>query len=536
MTLKFSRQSKGGAMFSELNVIDFRTLKNRTFLLGRYITMLSGWNATGKSTVLALLANSSELKLKDGKTYIGKRFRANFSEILKGSHHDKSRSSHRASLTWDYANFSLTKTFRTTWQSGDRFRLIPAGKDPDTGKETSAKFPVPVIYLGLSRLYPLGETTDDQLQDSQLTFKHAEDENWFFEKHNHILSLTDDIRGVMSIDFKSAKKNTFGVNTATYDWKTNSSGQDNLGQILLAILSFRNLKRENPAKFQGGLLLIDELEATFHPKAQEKIIELLIKEAKTIGFQVVFTTHSLAIAEMFSEKVRSNDGNMRYYYFTKGNNILEIWENPPFSDIENDLLLLPIAKRQLRKLTVYTEDSEARWLLRKLLKSKYAKISAPNITIGCQALIDLMNVEPAFKDYLVVFDGDLQNGSKGTERIRKNKNNFLKLPPDDGKTSPEKLLFDFINSRRSDRFFGEQHKKNKRIKKEYFDEHGLKGGGKAERDLYKAWFSKHVHVFESTKIIDYWIAENQSAYNAFLTAFKEKYNRLAVKLSLNEIA
>ena len=69
-------------MFKKLIVHDFRILKNVEFELGRYATMLSGWNATGKSTVLALLANGTELKSKYAKTYNDGTFRAEFSEIL----------------------------------------------------------------------------------------------------------------------------------------------------------------------------------------------------------------------------------------------------------------------------------------------------------------------------------------------------------------------------------------------------------------------------------------------------------------------
>ena len=72
-------------MFKNIKINNFRVLKNINIDLGRYITVLAGWNATGKSTLLALLANSTELKVGEGRTYSEKQFRAEFSEIIKGS-------------------------------------------------------------------------------------------------------------------------------------------------------------------------------------------------------------------------------------------------------------------------------------------------------------------------------------------------------------------------------------------------------------------------------------------------------------------
>jgi len=72
-------------MYKELNIHDFRQFKNIDIRLGKVLTVLAGRNSTGKSTILGILANSGELKKKDGLTYTNGQFRAEFSEILKGS-------------------------------------------------------------------------------------------------------------------------------------------------------------------------------------------------------------------------------------------------------------------------------------------------------------------------------------------------------------------------------------------------------------------------------------------------------------------
>ncbi len=72
-------------MFRSLKINSFRMFTDKEIYLGRYVTALAGRNSTGKSTVLGMLGNSSELKKKEGATYTDGRFRAEFSELFKGS-------------------------------------------------------------------------------------------------------------------------------------------------------------------------------------------------------------------------------------------------------------------------------------------------------------------------------------------------------------------------------------------------------------------------------------------------------------------
>ena len=75
------------------------------------------------------------------------------------------------------------------------------------------------------------------------------------------------------------------------------AGQDNIGQIITAILSFKRLKSNLGDNYKGGILLIDELDASMFPAAQHKLIEFLFKHSSKLDLQVVFTTHSIEILE-----------------------------------------------------------------------------------------------------------------------------------------------------------------------------------------------------------------------------------------------
>ena len=285
-------------MYKKIQIKDFRLFQNQTILLGKYLTVLSGRNSTGKSTILGMIANSGELKKKDGVTYSSKAFRAEFSELFKGSRQFDSIGPDRFEITLCDENGSETdyRSFRTAWQTKDkfrkkqqdgaageqgktppakedkkekapheeRFRVIPF-KKLDDGKKTEAKFNYPVLYLGLSRLFPIGESQDGTISTKAISFKSEEHHKWFVEKYKSILSMQTDVQEVTNYSIgETDKKSGIGVSTDHYDYLTNSSGQDNLGQILFALLSFRKLKEEQGNSWQGGVLLIDEIDATLH--------------------------------------------------------------------------------------------------------------------------------------------------------------------------------------------------------------------------------------------------------------------------------
>lgn len=530
-------------MFKHIKINDFRALKNKSIELANYVTMLSGWNSTGKSTVLALLANASELKLKEGTTYDGKQFKADFSEILKGSKLFDPTEANRLEITWcDEKKNEIIKSFRTTWQknddkTGERFRVIPF--DKNDGNE--AKFPFPIIYLGLSRLYPLGEISSKDIKTKVQKFSSNEDEEWFKYNYNDILSTNDNILEIDNIDVSLAtdsklRKNKSGITTDKYDWQTNSSGQDNLGRILLALLSFKSLKQKQEKKFKGGMLLIDELEASLHPKAQEKLIDLLISQSKKLGIQIVFTTHSLTMIKYFIQKQSEKDTkNLLNYYFNIPDDKLEIEKNVSIEYIEKDLLVQQYKreKKTHNKIVVYTEDPENRWFFKHLLKSQIKKyLTILDIHISCNHLVSLMNIDPEFANRIVVFDGDFS--TRGKNGITKNKNNFIELPTNGELESPEKTLRDFILSNKSDEYLSKESKKYHIIKKRFFRTPSIntKGDDSKERELYKKWFNHHKELFEDSKIMKYWIKENKENVDEFQKNFNKVFNHLAQKLSI----
>lgn len=551
-------------MYQKIQIKDFRLFQNHTILLGKYLTVLSGRNSTGKSTILGMIANSGELKKKDGVTYSSRAFRAEFSELFKGSRRFDKTGPDRFLITMadENGNEIDYRSFRTAWQTKDkfrkkqedgnvtassdearkdkepneeRFRVIPFKKLED-GKKTEAKFNYPVLYLGLSRLFPIGESLDSSISSKSISFKSDVHRKWFVEKYKSILSMQSDVQEITNYSIgETEKKSGIGISTDYYDYLTNSSGQDNLGQILLAILSFRKLKEEQGDSWQGGVLLIDEIDATLHPAAQSKLINLLTQEARNTQIQIVVTTHSISFLRDICKLTAYNNhdetvnNNVELYYLTNANRRLEMKRNPTLTEIESDLMIIS-AVQSGNKTKLYSEDAEARWFLEYLVQDYLVFVDMLDITIGCDQLINLYGADlQYFGNTLIVFDGDVTEKqlNKITKAMRDSLGNILRLP---GEKSPEQLLYEYLLSLGSDHDFWSSGAQRVGFTWDYFNEHGpLSDDYKQEKDRekYKKWFIEHRVLFENTKLMDFWKRDNPELVEKFREDFRTAHNKIA---------
>lgn len=523
-------------MYKLLKLNDFRQFNKMDIYLGRKLTVVAGRNSTGKSTILGILANSGELKKKDGTTYTDGFFRAEFSEIFHGSKKYDASGSDRIQIDIvdEDDNEVDYRKFRTAWQNDngkDRFRVIPS-KILEDGKKTEAKMQIPVIYLGLSRLFPIGEANEDKISANSIKFIDDDQRDWFVKQYTKILSIYDNISNVNNYSIgETDKKRGVGIETDKYDYLTNSSGQDNLGQILLAILSFKKLRKQRE-EWTGGLLLIDEIDATLHPAAQKRLVDLLIKEAKTNSIQVVVTTHSSDLLKHICNKTAHNNisknSDIELYYFTNANRRLEMKRNPDYSTIENDLLVESMLQNS-NKVKVYSEDSENRWFIKKLIPEYLPYVEMLDVKIGCDQLLSLYKGDVSyFGNVLIVLDGDVKDKDLETipEHLRSRLKNIIKLP---GSVRPEEVIYQYILSLEPEHPYWENASKVD-MNWTYFKENGpdsSKYTQEKEREKYKKWFVDHQTIFDSTKLFEFWINDNKSLAEEFKKNFKEAYNAVA---------
>ncbi|MDA3800377.1 MAG: AAA family ATPase [Kiritimatiellae bacterium] len=531
-------------MIHSLYIEKFRLFKDVKFEIGKRITVIAGHNAVGKSTLLGILGNMVEYKQEN---IFGKQYRTEFSEIFKGSPGFDKTGEHKGMVNFclpdSFDTISDHATFRSTWQSnGKRFRIIPDREQRDSEqniiyddkgkpKRTAAKYTLPVMYLGLSRLYPLGETSNTLENDSlELT---EEEKTWFAENYKTILSIPDDIIDISNMKTKEVKSNFTGISTNKYDALCNSAGQDNLGQILLSLLSFRRLHSQ-VENWEGGLLIIDELDATLHPIAQQKLIKFLFHEAKQDDLQIIFTSHSLSILEYIADKY---DNNVRFsqdyklIFISNANIDLKIYHNPPFELIRNNLALtLSQDDKNKSKILVYSEDDDTRWFFKKLIFGYSGKLKFVNANFGCGDLAKLLKEDSAyFSTVLFVVDGDVKkNNPKFVSQ-----NNVIALI---GTQRPEKVLFDYLNNANCE-FWDVDGLEQKGMTKKYFlidnGPHSEKYSRDAtERHRYSHWFHDQKKTIEQFRMFNYWKNANNKQVEDFRNEFIDTFNKLARKNSL----
>ena len=501
---------------------EFRQFKDKEILIAKRLTVIAGHNATGKSTILAVLANSCEFK--NATPLIKPNFRGEFREIIKASFdHDPKRQKAIEILfadTSDPAEEFLVP-FRTTWQDNNRrFRLIPKHH----GQE--GKLGYPVIYLGLSRLYPLGECSDAAALKSVPAItshfaSHPDDKTWLIEAYKHILSQSN-ITGVDPRLHPDLKQKVFaGVESDAYNGLCNSSGQDNLGQILLAILSFKKLKQqldEANVVWHGGILLIDELDATLHPAAQVRLLDLLYRESMELDLQIVFTTHSLSMLEHFyktDDELRYKDSTV--VYITTQNNVLSVKDAPLLPMIRNDMLVVDPATLSRSPILVLTEDKETRWFLEEILPERIkCQISMPEMTWGCEEIAKFnKQTFPALTKSLIVVDGDFDK--------KDNKYNLLILP---GNSSPEGIIYSFLKDLPPEHELLNGPVINKRTLEDYGPFSPKYAEQKKDREKYKKWFRDNSEFLMDLNVISFWIKDNKNEIETFISEFQSKLTNI----------
>lgn len=513
-------------IIKNVQIEKFRGFKQAEFALGTNITVIAGQNGTQKTTLLGMISQPFSISgktnpLSGEKPLCGGSYRSGFSEKFKLSASFDKPKSHEWTL--NLVNGDPDFTVESMPRSASNPDVIRFWRKGDRTKG-SGYIPLPVIYLSLSRLFPIGEDQDLDLSDEVVLTQ--EEIELYSELHNRILIIPD--APLISIDFlSSTQKKTLGASTDYYDWRMNSAGQDNIGKILLAILSFKRLKKQYPTSYKGGLLVIDELDATLYPASQIKLLDVLRKYSSQLDVQVVFTTHSLNILERSCEL--QNDPKLRdqvkVVFLRKNNHHIKIVQEPDYDYIKSMLnnVLLNVIKP--RKIRIFTEDQECIVFCRSLLGRKISSVEYIDCTFGCDSLVELVSKGvPGFRqsESIIVLDGDVSKTPATFKKARRYPH-IMVLP---GDRSPERVLAEYLYALSDDAPEWEQICEGYR-KQIAFGEESI---AEIRRDRVKAkqWFQGQQRNWgrNSSRMINLWRSKNQKICNDFVSKFLEVF-RLA---------
>lgn len=488
----------------------FRRMRQIEIPIGQRITVIAGQNGTGKSTVLGMLGQP--FGLKDAKTLFGKSCRTKFTDIFKMSPNHDVPGEHLYFL--DFRDESISDGKQHVQVKSYKRENAKAHIRFVTGATRAAgdgNIDYPVIYLGLRRTYPVGEVANPESTNPGL----KEDEvRKFREWYSSIIVPTHgrDMDPVMMS--KTGQKDTLLINTETYDFLANSAGQDNLGQILGALISFQRIKNEMGSAYKGGLLLVDELDVTLFPASQEGLMDVLYDVAIDLKLQIVFTTHSMDLLRHALELARIGD-DVSVSYLKARSSGITCETNPPFEAIESDLLIKPLPVKKGRKVEVWCEDQEAKWFLLNMMPTRLkSKCDIQAVGLSCGELGELAIREiPALKYVIFVVDAD--SNKSAPKKIINCSRRFV-LPG--GNDSPEQSLINLMMSIDDDDEFWKTCKRG--YTKQMFVKNWQdmkraweNSGGKKKRKLEKEWF-------KTEKATGLWGTNGVSAYALWKKTFE----------------
>ena len=288
------------------------------------IVAISGENGSGKSSIIQAAASV----YRESEGSVGKYYASEFFP----------------STTWDkITDASITFSARV----GDK-RIVSSIRKPSERWKGNVERPArPVRYFDLSRVLPVGgrvgyakiakskhkEVTDD----SQPFDQNRLDRLSYILNHKYVaarMALTD-VDPERRVPILQQKE-------TGYSGYHQGQGETTITELIQTDLP------------KTGLILIDEIESSLHPRAQRRLIRDLANVARERELQIILTTHSPYILEELPEDARMqifwNDEDRKVMTGVSAQFAMSKMDDAPHPDIE-----------------VYVEDEVSKTLLAEIL-------------------------------------------------------------------------------------------------------------------------------------------------------------------------
>lgn len=517
-------------IIKSVHIEQFRALKNVDFELGSKLTAIVGHNGTMKTTLLGILSQTFTISqghpMYGEKTIDGYNFRSQFKEKFKVSDKDIP-GQHKWRLEL-YPGIYKNDFFEVA--SMPRRKNEPIRFWSTEGRQAGTGYPqIPVYYLSLKRVSPIGEEKEfeylNQLTDEEQAFLSLE--------YKDIMSeLSDDIE----IDtIHSDVKYTASIHSPKHDALAISAGQDNLGKILISVLSFKRLKEKYKEDYKGGILLIDEIESTFHSLAQTRLIKRLYKYSKEYDIQFIFTTHSPSIIKAtFFDKYNTKEAKLVYLKregdFVTTKNVMEIED--VILELSGSVKNIPKAET---KITIFTEDDVAQSFVKSLLNRNHKKyVNFNPCSIGAESYLELLRVGlKPITESILILDGD-KNTPSVQSKLKRYKGKYVMFLPSN--LCPEEMFYKFLYSLDETNAFWNTEL-GQYDKKKCFANYSTLISRNADTQQYKNWFAEQEKNWGrgKSKLYNYWKISKIEEYKNFINTFISIYNQLANRYDIPQL-
>ena len=427
----------------KLSIRKFRALNNVDIEFGTHVTVICGKNGTTKSSILGVAAQIFSFE-RDYTTNTPLEFQS----ITGGKFKSLPKEHFRFSDQFDvpgsldvavelfdgYTNSNATAELELS-KRGKGARPVVRKNSTATESNKSRNFTHPVIFLSLKRLLPIAER-DYTVHDSAYL---NQNQQRFINLTNELLNKSSSVATSTAGSIQSAV-----AHADNYDQDSVSAGEDNAGQIMLALMSFRKLKEETPTTYKGGLLLIDEADAGLFPAAQKKLLGILNRECQELDLQVVMTSHSPTLIEYTYEQSQKYRKRFKTIYLSDTFGGIQSMHDMSWAKINADLLhtrtIASTSDVLLPLVNVYFEDQEGCDFFNALTYrhpvKKYVTL-LNEVSLGCSNYIQLAQrgVPEFSQKSIICLDADVD-----AAKIKK-LHTIVLLP---GILPPDQLLFEYL--------------------------------------------------------------------------------------------
>ena len=538
-------------IIKSVEIEKFRAFENASFTLGKRITAISGRNATQKTTVLGMIGQpftiSKDHPMYGCKTIDGYNFRSQFKEKFKISPEHDVIGQHKWKLelhngVYEQNYYAVESIARRQSGQAPTLRFWNA----ESRARGAGYIQLPVYFLSLSRLFPIGESGKTKAVPSTLT---PEELSYCITHYRTILSIQHmGDNPDVGLEKGASSKTFAGVSDATHDIFTNSAGEGNIMRIILAVLSFKRLKEQYGRDYRGGILLIDELDATLYGFSQAKLVDYLWQVAGDYKIQIVFTTHSpiiLKCVNKYQRKERHDKGiNLPPFAYDSSIVYLEpqydregtrtimpknISTSTELGQILNDINLSISTGNS--KINIYCEDTRAVSFLQYVLSAALTinldlYMSFIDINLGWTNYVQLAEKGvPEFRNNVIVLDGDVpqKREYRSKETAIRDSGNFIFLP-----LVIEEGLFRALKDHGAFSRFQESFSRVPGFTYDVcFNNWPLDADSYGTND-FKQWYAQAESALgDQTILFAFWCNEHRDKVAAFVENFIEMFNKLA---------
>jgi predicted ATPase len=324
----------------------FRHIPELEMKLKSPISVISGTNRSGKSTILMAIACSHfDFKKRNSKN--GKLERHTWSSLMKFTSHDVQKED------W---------TYHITYKTGKKVATRRGQRKKTTkkwngiGKKESQYKMRQAIFIDLDRIVPARFYGDKIYNMSKNAALQAISAAKVIEIEKYLSYVLEENFEIKKLA-EHLDKDVFKYNNSNqYSSYNAASGEEVLTRIIIDLV-------EAP---KGSLVLIDEIEMGLHPKVQRRLVDVLRNICRNENKQFIVTTHSGTILDAVSSKSR-----------------IFIEKNPAneYRAIQNISVSAALSKMDAKSfplIDLYCEDDEAKKIIRKGIKGVEKSYSLNN--------------------------------------------------------------------------------------------------------------------------------------------------------------